>query len=372
MRFFIINADYLKFIEQDYARNSGLENRNFQEQLTHRYDTLFGMSNYYSLNLKKLGHEAIDIIANNSYIQQKWAQENNITFSKDRLQWLPKVRHFFKGNWVEKILLAQIASFKPDFIYNMAMDDLAPKILIKAKKLNGAILIGQHAAPINSYFKDISGYDLILSSLPNYVEKFKTQTRSEYFKLGFAGETVLSRLEDQELKNDIVFIGSVGGPHTEATHVLEKVAEAVPSFKIWGHGMDKIPNDSILHKRYQGKPLFGLEMYQEIKNSKMVINRHVSIAENYANNMRLYETTGIGSLLITDKRKNLSEIFEEEKEVVTYSSVDELISKIKHYLSNEEERKAIAKAGHERTINDHTYLHRMKELLGIIRKNFPS
>ena len=73
-------------------------------------------------------------------------------------------------------------------------------------------------------------------------------------------------------------------------------------------------------------------MYRVLSRSKIALNRHSDVAEDYANNMRLYESTGVGALLITDAKRNLTDLFEPDEEVVTYSSEDELVEKIHHYL----------------------------------------
>ena len=99
----------------------------------------------------------------------------------------------------------------------------------------------------------------------------------------------------------------------------------------------------------------------------MNISCHIDIAP-YANNMRLYEATGVGALLITDYRDNLRTLFEPGKEVVAYSSAEECAELINYYLENEEERKAIARAGQERTLTEHTYYERIKQLVDIVHK----
>jgi len=43
-----------------------------------------------------------------------------------------------------------------------------------------------------------------------------------------------------------------------------------------------------------------------------------------------------------------------------------MIDKIKYYLEHNEERKAVAKAGYERTFRDHTYEKRFNEIFKII------
>src|SRR3989344_7172227 len=109
-------------------------------------------------------------------------------------------------------------------------------------------------------------------------------------------------------------------------------------------------------------------MYNIMLQSKITINRHIDIAEDYANNMRLYEATGCGAMLITDKKKNLSDLFKIDKEIISYEDTDDLIEKIRYYLKKDKEREAIASAGQKRTLKDHNYSVRMKELVNILEK----
>ena len=66
--------------------------------------------------------------------------------------------------------------------------------------------------------------------------------------------------------------------------------------------------------------------------------------------MRLYEATGVGTMLLTDEKSNLHELFELGREVETYAAEDELVEKIRHYLDNDVERRAIALAGQEQDV----------------------
>jgi len=52
--------------------------------------------------------------------------------------------------------------------------------------------------------------------------------------------------------------------------------------------------------------------------------------------------------------------------VVPYKSPEECSELIKYYLEHEDERLAIARAGQERTLSEHTWFHRMKELTDIL------
>ena len=80
-------------------------------------------------------------------------------------------------------------------------------------------------------------------------------------------------------------------------------------------------------------------------------------------NMRCFEATATGSMLLTEDVYGLSDLFEYDKEIVTYKNVDEAIDKIKYYLENEDEREIIAQEGMRRTLKDHTYKQRLDIML---------
>ena len=140
--------------------------------------------------------------------------------------------------------------------------------------------------------------------------------------------------------------------------------------EFWGYDLRGWPPWSRIKRGYRGQA-WGLEMYRLLRDARISLNRHIAEAEGHANNMRLYEATGVGSLLLTDEGSNLSELFEPGREVVTYAGVDDLVEKARHYLAHDEERRAIAAAGQARTLRDHTYELRMQELAEILRSHLP-
>ena len=99
----------------------------------------------------------------------------------------------------------------------------------------------------------------------------------------------------------------------------------------------------------------------------LTLNHHGAIPP-YANNLRLFEATGVGTLLVTDWKANLHEMFEPGKEVIAYRSAEECAELVKYYLEHDEERQAIARAGQQRTLRDHTHYKRMQRLVEIIQK----
>jgi spore maturation protein CgeB len=68
--------------------------------------------------------------------------------------------------------------------------------------------------------------------------------------------------------------------------------------------------------------VYGLDMYDVFRSSRVTINHHGDVGP-FANNLRLFEATGVGTALLTDRKSNLSELFEPDVEVLAYSSATE-------------------------------------------------
>ena len=109
-------------------------------------------------------------------------------------------------------------------------------------------------------------------------------------------------------------------------------------------------------------------MLRILARAKIVLNRHIDVAEENANNMRLFEATGMGALLLTEEKQNLSELFIPDLEVITYRDVDEIVSRVGEYLGDETAAARVAEAGQRRTLGEHSYLHRMRELVPILER----
>ena len=81
--------------------------------------------------------------------------------------------------------------------------------------------------------------------------------------------------------------------------------------------------------------------------------------------MRLYEATGCGALTLTDRIKNLPDLFE-ENEVLAYLEPKEAVKRVRYFLKHRDKGKVIAERGQARTLKDHTYEQRMKVVAEVL------
>jgi spore maturation protein CgeB len=381
MRILIINTDYHEFMMNLYSQYPKLHEKPYQEQMDIRNSTLFGSADFYSHHLNQLGHQAIDVHYNNVKMQSKWEQENirggkSIRKTKEVWHHLSNtklgrlLRHKICStikspflNYLDHILKAQISAFNPDIILNQSLVEVPADLLRKIKNRNSQ-LIGQIASPLPED-NVLKCYDLLISSLPNQVEKFYSLgIPAAYIKLGF-DERLLTTVSEVPRDLGTVFVGSITNAHQNRVKLLEYLCEKI-NIKIWGtiHGL---PKSSPIYKCYQGEA-WGIDMYKIFRRAKIVLNNHIDLSEDYANNMRLFEVTGSGAMLLTDQKINLNEIYEINSEAVTYSSFDECHSKIEYYLTNEDARIEIALAGQKRTLKDHLYSVRVQEMVRVFNQ----
>jgi len=392
MRFLVLNADYPDFLRWLYQEHPGLEAQTYEEQLKVRIRSLYGVADFYSSNLRALGHEAHDLYANNEALQQSWAHKGCRAVHQSGLigQWIGSLLKGIKGiarrtqagrlkpyiaaraRWLKQahdpcldILKAQIKHYKPDVVLNQAVDSI-PGRFMKELKPYIRFLVGQHAATPLREDEDLSGYDLMISSFPATVDSWQQQgLRAQLCRLGFEPR-VLSLIENPGKKWDISFIGSFFSVHSSRVRWLEALCRHFPQLKAWAPSIGDLSPTSPIREHYAGQA-WGRQMYQILASSKLTLNHHGNVAP-YANNMRLFEATGVGTCLLTDWKANLGDMFTSGREVIAYRNAEECVELIERYLQHDAEREAIARAGQARTLREHTYYHRMQEFVGIVGK----
>ncbi|VAX29997.1 hypothetical protein MNBD_NITROSPIRAE03-723, partial [hydrothermal vent metagenome] len=83
-------------------------------------------------------------------------------------------------------------------------------------------------------------------------------------------------------------------------------------------------------------------------------------------NPRTFEIAACEGFQLVDSRSEMPELFRVGEDIVCFEDLKDLRYKIRYYLNNPDERKAIARKAMERVKKDHTYELRMEEMLDLI------
>jgi spore maturation protein CgeB len=341
--------------------------KSYSQQLQERMSHGFLWSDFYSINLRQLGHEAHEVVPGNKDLQMSWARERGLSIGgrwrmRTRRGVIPWLDWQPDPNWEGRILLEQVRAYRPDVLLVRDISTVTSQLLAEARQYV-RLIVGQHASQFDQT-RDFGGFDLILSSLPNFVEHFRAKgLKAEYMRLGFE-PTVLQRLEVRDKSIDASFVGKLGGDHATRAPFVEQLVAAT-CVRLWGTADEGLSDAA---RRRFGGSAWGVDMYQVLSDSRITVNQHESWAGDHANNLRLYEATGVGTLLVTDAKSDLASLFKPNHEVVVYRSVEECGELIAHFLAHPAEGEAIAAAGRRRTLGEHTYAHRMQELLELLQR----
>lgn len=406
MRIQRITTNYPAYLSRFFAKRPHLASKSFQEQHAALMADASGWADFWSVALEKRGYQMIDTVSNVESMQKAWASENGVEYASE--------------NWMFEITTAQVRAFQPDilFVNDYATFTAAYLSYLKSACPSIKLVLGWCGAPYSdaSVFKE---YDVVLSSAPELVQHFIDQGHRSSLIMHAFEPRVLPKLDSVNATSaDFAFIGSIAkkqGFHHEREALLLRLLEETP-LELWTtvsptswslsanirsrqlmydfvHAAKRagIP-DPMLQAGVFGKtlrwkerpampppvdsrlvraarePVFGLEMFAQLARSRVTLNSHIDMSEQYASNMRLYEATGVASCLLTDWRPNMPELFEVDTEVITFKTADECVEKIKYLLDHEEERQAIAHAGQKRTLRDHTFDNRAAQLDDLIRE----
>lgn len=86
-------------------------------------------------------------------------------------------------------------------------------------------------------------------------------------------------------------------------------------------------------------------------------------------NQRVFDCAAGANFSINDEMPQLLEFFEKD-EIVFYSEVNEIQELVKFYLNNTDVAKKIAQKTRLKVINNHTYVHRYKKLINILKQRY--
>ena len=363
MRLLKLGIYHPTYLRDFYAERPTLETQTYSTQHQILIDDCFGSSDFWTQALNKLDYQTTDIIANAEPLQKQWTRENNLSF--DDNQWLFEIAAGqIKKFRPEILLVADYSTFTADFLRNIKRE--CPSI---------RLVLGWCGAPYNdsSVFGE---WDIVLSCIPELVADFRSEGhRSFHVNHAFAPR-VLDKLDSASPPSvDFAFVGSIlkqSRFHIERERILSelvrhtdlqiwseikrlsfkqqrnefvrrKASKAVAAANNAGVPQDLINALPLVRRVAQWKPpvataeqdidgqvarrtrppVFGVKMFQTLRQSRVVLNTHIDVSPLSASNMRLFEATGVGTCLLTDWKENLAELFEPDKEVLTYNSTEE-------------------------------------------------
>lgn len=169
----------------------------------------------------------------------------------------------------------------------------------------------------------------------------------------------------------VTFVGQAYG---ERPLYVKYLVERGIEVNVWGHGWRNphpkyVPAEtfaaiSAIPERLRHDPLGDEELVKMYSRSKINLgfstcgDTHLAGERIMQVRLRDFEVPMSGGFYMVEKMEELAEFFMPGKEVVFYEGREDLAEKIEHYLAHDAERNAIARAGHERAVREHSWQER--------------
>jgi spore maturation protein CgeB len=403
MRFLKVTTFYADYLNELYRRRPRLAAKGYRDQQSELLWDCFGWADFFQHALAPLGYEAAELVINAEPLQRAWAIENGMTFPA--------------ADWMLEIAFEQTRRYAPEVLF---LDDtgtfpLAWIARVRAACPNLRLVLGWSGAP-SAHRDALAAYDALLSCVPELVADLeKGGKRAFHLHHGFDAR-VLSRIDANRPPTlELSFVGQIvggAGFHEERRRMLLALAEVCdieiytpsavtslrarakrrlkPLLRPVAAALDRAPLPAGVRRRIPlppvasgsydlpaelpsalarrlRAPVFGLEMFQRLHDSRASFNCHIGASRRSASNMRLFEATGVGTCLVTDAKDNLPELFRSD-EVVSYGSLDECIERVRWLRDNPTSAREIALRGQRRTLAEHTYAARARQLDEIMRR----
>ncbi|SFI49319.1 glycosyltransferase [Bradyrhizobium sp. Gha] len=295
-----------------------------------------------------------------------------------RLQTAWAVEQGLQTSNLTKILLAQIEHHNTEVFYNLDPMLYASDFV---KRLPGCVrhTICWRAAPSGNV--DLSEYDLVVCNFPSILQDWERKgCRVAYFAPAY--DPSMSEYAGRTTKPlDLIFAGGFSRHHIARSAILGVAAGlqgVQSSFHLEQGRLTRVANafpfipllSNFAYPRQVAeralKPLYGREMYSAFASAKIVLNGAVDMAGADRGNMRCFEATGCGSVLLTDAG-NYPEGFVDGETMLTYSAPSEIASLVHRLLADPSWASSIGEAGHRMVKSLYSKArqwNRFKELVG--------
>ena len=191
-------------------------------------------------------------------------------------------------------------------------------------------------------------FDVTFIAQKEYVERLRVDgiPQVHWLPLGFAGELLPSPMPKRTI--DIAYIGSDRVTANPERHALLGALRREFSSTRFGAANPK-------------------EMGRIYASARVVFNKSVKNDVN----MRFFEATGAGAVLVTDPivSNGVEELFEEGTHYVSYQDEASLIRVMRNLLADPARCAAIGESARQHVQDYHTYRHRAESLLGTMRQS---
>jgi len=283
-----------------------------------------------------------------------------------------------------EVLISRVARTRPDIIFIVSglalplavwdwLDEFKSSLRVPYK----VVLLLTESPYLDNDQRLLAGKaDIVFTTERKSVEKISAVNGNTYYIRHAFFPGVHRTTPYSEKHNADVFMVGTGFP--ERVDLLRSVGWDGVDLRIYGDYWAEYDDGTLSEFIYPTRLDNKLEVPLFYSNSKINLNifrtatwpgasaSHIDRDAAASLSPRCYEVMGCGGFLLTDPRDELFELFDVGKSMDVYDNNEELGSKVRYYLANDDRREAISRAGWY-AVRQHTYADRAREIVDVVK-----
>ncbi|MGH7233253.1 MAG: CgeB family protein [Nitrospiraceae bacterium] len=281
---------------------------------------------------------------------------------------------------LSQLTLVRLSEDPPDLIVALAQAPMTLPMLqhIRQKKFLTAMWFVENYRHLTYWQQVAAGYDYwFVIQQGSFPEALRKAGAGQVCYLPMAADPSvhrpvhLSPEEEGEFDADVSFVGA---GYANRRTLLPRLLDQPWSFKIWGNEWEGASALSGAIQR-QGQRIDTDTCVKVFNASRINLNLHSFSGDGLDPegdfvNPRTFELAACGVFQLIDQRSLLTDVFASH-EIAAFQTPDDLLRQIPAWLHEPESRSAMASAARERVVREHTYRHRMKDLLAQVGMTQP-
>ncbi len=264
--------------------------------------------------------------------------------------------------------------FQPDIILALAQAPLSPNTLANLRAFNAPLIfwfVENHR--VTPYWKSLAGcYDYFFHIQKGFTNLLENEGAVGVHYLPQAVDPLIHhpvRLSAREIKKYGAPLSFMGAGYPNRKKFFSELIDL--PLTIWGTEWDlETPLGGRV--RNKNRRLAPGEYVKVYNATDINLNLHSSISEVMIDpvadfiNPRTFEIPACGGFQLVDERDGLADVLTPGEEIEIFRSITELREKIEYFINHPEKREAIAEAGGQKVLQNHTFVHRMAEMMSIV------
>jgi spore maturation protein CgeB len=197
---------------------------------------------------------------------------------------------------------------------------------------------------------------------------------SQAFAPSFYPITPLTPEDMAHYGSQVAFVGNLGTlpQYVARRQMLDEVINTGFQLKWWGPRPSRKLKDlpflfSRVCRSYGGEFVYHETFSKVARACKIFLSLDSYPDVRLSMSVRIYIAVGCGAFYLCRHVEGIEEVLVPGKEIEVFHDHNEMTDKIRYYLTHEDDRRRIARAGRQRVLGEYTYEHRFASMFETLK-----